>query len=285
MTLPTRYPRHWEWPNKAKIAISVNLAFEAFLRRSQYSQGGSAKNEKDYFSLSFAEYGVRSGAWRLMELLDEVNLRGSMSTNGLAAETHPEIVRAFVDQGNEVVGHGWANDELADDDDADAELKMIQRCTKALKDASGGIAPVGWTSPGSAGSRNTLGFLRGEGYLWNGDEAADDLPYLRETKNGTMVIMPRTNMLHNDLAIWLSPKNPPSILWEGFKDTFDTLYAEGGRGSPKWTEITLHCHIAGRPTLIPTVRKCLQYAKGHDGVWFALKRDIAKWALQREGKP
>jgi peptidoglycan/xylan/chitin deacetylase (PgdA/CDA1 family) len=219
-----------------------------------------------------------------MDLLDEMKVRGSMSTNGLAAEQHPNVVRAFVDQGNEIVGHAWANDEPAEDGNEAAELDMIRRCAEVLTEASGGIAPVGWTSPGSAGSRNTLAFLKGEGYIWNGDEAADDLPYLRETAKGTMVIMPRTNILHNDLGIWLSPKNPPSVVWEGFKGTFDTLYAEGTRGSPKWTEITLHCHIAGRPTLIPTVRQCLAYAQQHDGVWFALKRDIAKWALAREGK-
>jgi hypothetical protein len=97
-----------------------------------------------------------------------------------------------------------------------------------------------------------------------------------------MVIMPRTNIFHNDYAMWVMGKNPPGIIWDGFKDSFDELYAEGTAGSPKWTEITLHFHMAGRPTLIPTVRKCLQYAAQHEGVWFARKREIAEWALQRE---
>ena len=42
--------------------------------------------------------------------------------------------------------------------------------------------------------------------------------------------------------------------------------------------------MAGRPTLIPTVRKCLEYAKQHEGVWFARKREIAEWAMKRAGK-
>ena len=71
-------------------------------------------------------------------------------------------------------------------------------------------------------------------------------------------------------------------IWDGFKDSFDQLYAEGLAGSPKWTEITLHFHMAGRPTLVPTIRKCLAYAKQHEGVWFAKKHEIAEWALQRE---
>ena len=283
MRTKSRYPRAWEWPGKEKVAITINLAFEAFVARSQYGSQAKTTNEKDYFSLSYGEYGAKSGSWRLMDLLDSLGLRGSMSTNGLAAELYPDVVRAFADQGNEIVGHGWANDLLAKDDDPEKELAEIRRCTKALKEASN-TQPVGWTSPGSAGSKNTLAFLRGEGYIWNGDDASDDLPFLRETRNGPMVIMPRTNIPHNDLIMWVHTKNPPGVLFESFKETFDQLYAEGDAGSPKWTEITLHCHIAGRPTLIPIIRKCLEYAKHHEQVWFPLKRDIAQWALKREHK-
>jgi allantoinase len=84
--------------------------------------------------------------------------------------------------------------------------------------------------------------------------------------------------------MWMRPRNQPSILLEGFKETFDQLYAEGLAGSPKWIEMTLHCHMAGRPTLIPTIRRCIEYAKQHVGVWYARKRDIAEWTLAREGK-
>jgi hypothetical protein len=99
-----------------------------------------------------------------------------------------------------------------------------------------------------------------------------------------MVVMPRVNLPHNDLGMWIMPGNPPGVIWESFKDTFDQLYKEGKAGSPKWTEITLHCHIGGRPTMTSTIVKCMEYAKSHEGVWFALKRDIAKWTLERESK-
>lgn len=282
MTNKTRYPRAWRWPNGEHIAVSINLAFEAFQRASQVTLEKTS-NKVDHFSLSYAEYGVKAGAWRVLDLLDELGVKGSMSTNGLAAERYPNVMRAVADAGHEAVGHGWANDEIMKDDDPEGELAMIRRCTQAIAESTG-VRPVGWTSPGSAGSANTLAFLRGEGYIWNGDDASDDLPFVRDTRNGPMVIMPRTNIPHNDLVMWVAAKNPPGILWDGFKDTFDQLYAEGRNGSPKWTEITLHFHMAGRPTLVPTIRKCLEYAKRHEGVWFARKREIAEWALKHEGK-
>ena len=58
MPAPMRYPRQWEWPNKAKIAMTVNLAMEAFKFKSQYTQEGRP-GRVDHFSLSYARYGAK----------------------------------------------------------------------------------------------------------------------------------------------------------------------------------------------------------------------------------
>ena len=279
MVKKSRYPREWSWPNGAKIAVTVNMAFEAFLRHSQLTLEKSA-SKIDHFSLTYAEYGAKSGMWRLLDLLDEFGISGSLSTNGLAAEKYPKVVRAVADAGVEIVGHAWANDQLMSDNDPEAELAEIRKCTAALTEAAG-QRPVGWVSPGSAGSSNTLAFLKDEGYIWNGDDASDDLPFMKETRSGPMVILPRVNLPHNDLWIWATARNSPEVMWEGFKDTFDQLYAEGEAGCPKWAELTLHAHMGGRPTLIPVARRCIQYALQHEGVWFARRRDIAEWTQQR----
>ena len=277
----SREQRRWSWPGGEAIAVSVGLALEDFEFSSQYVQSPTP-GKLDKFSLSFGEYGARTGIWRLLDLLDEFDVKGNMSTNGLTAQRYPELVRAVSDAGHEINGHGWVNDVRPDTNIPDAERDEIRRCMKALTEATG-IRPIGWTGPASAGSDKTLQILAEEGFIWNGDEAADDLPYLRHTAAGHIVVLPRTNIFHNDLAMWLFGRNPPGVIWDNFNDTFDELYAEGIGGYPKWTEITLHAHVAGRPTLIPTIRKCLRYAKDHGGVWFAPRRDIARWALEREG--
>lgn len=277
----SRYPREWAWPGGARIAVTLNMALESFVARSQLSLEKTA-NKIDYFSLTYAEYAYKAGVWRLLDLLDEFGIAGSVSCNGLTGERHPEAVKALADAGCEIVGHGWAQDVLARDDDPQAELADIRRVTETLARAAGGQRPVGWTSQGSAGSGNTLDFLKAEGYLWNGDDASDDLPFLKATKHGPIVILPRTNLPHNDLWIWATARNSPEVMWEGFKATFDQLYAEGVAGCPKWIELTLHAHMGGRPTLVPIARKCLQYAKAHEAVWFARRCDIAEWTAKRE---
>lgn len=277
----SRYPREWSWPNGAKIAVTLNMALESFVRASQITLEKTA-NKTDHFSLSYAEYAYKAGVWRLLDLMDEFRIKGSVSTNGLSAERHPKIVRELADFGCEIVGHGWAQDVLSRDDDPDAELADMRKVTRALTEAAG-ERPIGWVSQGSAGSENTLDFLKSEGYLWSGDDMSDDLPFLKETKHGPIVILPRVNLPHNDLWMWATTRNPPDYMWQGWKATFDQLYAEGRAGTPKWCELTLHAHMGARPTMIPIARQMLRYAKKHKGVWFTRRRDIAEWTVEREG--
>ena len=94
---------------------------------------------------------TRPGAWRLLDLMDEFKIKGSVSTNGLTGERHPKIVREFADFGCEIVGHGWAQDVLSRDDDPETELAEMRKVTNVLTEAAG-TRPVGWVSQGSAGS-------------------------------------------------------------------------------------------------------------------------------------
>jgi peptidoglycan/xylan/chitin deacetylase (PgdA/CDA1 family) len=155
----SNYPRRWHWPNGQKLALSIGLAFEAFERHSQFSSSSAAARGKiNHFSLSYADYGWKAGVWWLLDLLERYGLKANMSTSGLAAERHPEVVTAVAKAGHELNAHGWVNDRVPSDDDETAERNEIKRCTAAIADAAG-VRPVGWTGPGSAGSKNTLSIL------------------------------------------------------------------------------------------------------------------------------
>ncbi len=283
MTPRPRFPREWSWPGQQKIAVSIGVPFEAFERQSQVSYIGN-KGEVDKFSLSYGDYGWKAGIWRLLNLLDEYGLKASVSTNGLAAERHPEIVRMIAEAGHEINGHNWANDLYGTKHSEDEERAEIERCTRVLTEVAG-QRPVGWTSIASSGTDFTNRLLAEQGYIWSGDDASDDLPFIEETDSGPFVILPRTNIFTNDISAWIFPNNPTSVFFENFKNTFDELYREGEQGNPKWLGVTLHAHMSGRPTMIPTLRKCFDYMAGHDAVWNPLNREIAEWTLERERQP
>lgn len=102
-----------------------------------------------------------------------------------------------------------------------------------------------------------------------GDDASEDTPFIRTIEGKSIVMMPRNNFPANDLQLWLTPHNPPSVYFESFKDAFDVLYEEAIAGSPKWIEMVIHCHIGARPGLIKSIRRVIDYAKQHGKVWFA----------------
>jgi peptidoglycan/xylan/chitin deacetylase (PgdA/CDA1 family) len=281
MTTRQRFPRQWAWPDGKKVAFTIGVPFEAFENQSQFNFVATP-GKRDALSLSYADYGWKSGIWRLLHLLDKHGAKASMATNGRAAELHPDIVRLCADEGHEIMGHGWVNDVYVKDAGEEIEREEIRRCTRVLTEATGGIAPVGWTSPGSSGSEHTIRLLKEGGYIWNGDDLSDDLPFIVSTDGGPFVMMPRQSIATNDITHWVFSRNSPNVMWEGFKDTFDAIYAEAQDGWPRWIDITLHAHMAGRPTLIPVIEKMLSYAAAHEGVYFTRKRDIAEWTLARE---
>ena len=106
-----------KWPNGARIAVSVVVNYE---EGSEYSvldgdphgeTGGESPSpvgpgERDLANESFYEYGSRVGVWRLMNILDKNNVKGTFFACALALERNPEVGPEIVRRGHEVMGHG-----------------------------------------------------------------------------------------------------------------------------------------------------------------------------------
>ena len=277
-----RYPR-WRtltWPGGARVAVQLLLAFEAFEQHSQFTtEAGHGVNP---FSLSYGEYGAHVGAWRLLKLLFDEGVTGaSVAINGKAAQQHPEVVRAFAEQGHELVGHAWANDVPMPG--GEAERAMVARTLDAIE-AAGGVRPVGWVSPGKMGSPDSEEILLDAGMLYSGDDASDDLPFVRTIGERKLAIVPSVDLASNDLLHWVLRGQAPSTIVEGFKATFDAVYEEALDGRAGMVGLVLHCHGAGRPTLIPAVRELIRYCARHEGVWFARSDEVARVALEQDAR-
>lgn len=269
-------PTPFELPNKAKIAVSFFVAFEAFIKHSQFRQ---SSDKPDYASLAYGEYGGRAGIWRIMDILNRHGVKGTIDTSGLVAEKFPEALKELHIGGHEIVGHGWANDIAVDSLESGQERKMIKDTLDALSSVTG-VRPCGWVSPGHRHTEHTFGYLVKEGIIWTGDLPGDDIPYHRLIDGKPLVIMPRLDYA-NDLSGIFRPKNAPRVYFEFFKEAFDLLYAEGEAGCPKIMDALVHAHIGGRANIAGVFEQCIRYAKGFPDVWFCTKGEIARWYLER----
>jgi hypothetical protein len=99
-----------------------------------------------------------------------------------------------------------------------------------------------------------------------------------------LAVVPSTDLASNDLLHWVLRGQAPSTIVEGFKTTFDADYEEALDGRPGMVGLVLHCHGAGRPTLIPAVRELIRCCKRHEGVWFARGDEIANVALREDSR-
>ncbi|MDW5593446.1 polysaccharide deacetylase family protein [Conexibacter stalactiti] len=278
--IPESAWRKVRWPGGESTAMTVGVALEAWERQSQVALV-ARPGAVDKFSLSYGEYGVRTGVWRLVELFEELDVKATFSVSGLIAQRHPEVLAALAAGGHDLVAHGWVNDKFMPDATPQDERDNVRRTIDAIERASG-VRSTGWASPGSSGSEHTNEILLDEGVTWTGDDASDDVPFVQDVGARKLALLPKVNVVANDYIHWVAPRAAPSVFGENAIAMFDTLYAEGERGRPKWADIVLHCHMAGRPAFIPTLRRVLEHVKRHERVWWTRKSDLAAWTLEQD---
>ena len=107
------------WPSGARIAVNINLNFEGGGERSVMD--GDGVSEGLLYDIGFPslpglrspmvesvfEYGSRVGGWRLLRLFRKFGIKICLLAVAKSAERCPEITRAFVEDGHEIVSHGY----------------------------------------------------------------------------------------------------------------------------------------------------------------------------------
>ncbi|MEM8749671.1 MAG: allantoinase PuuE [Pseudomonadota bacterium] len=280
-----------DWPNGAAIAVQFVVNYEeggennilhgdagseAFL--SEIVGAASWPGQRHWNMESIYEYGARAGFWRLHRLFTENEIPVTAYGVATALQRSPAQVQAMLDADWEIASHGLKWIEFKDCD-RDTEAQMLRE-TIALHTAATGSRPRGWYL--GRCSDNTVDIVSEEGgFDYISDAYDDDLPYWRGHADRDQLIIPYT-LDCNDMR-FATPQgfNSGDQFETYLRDTFDTLYAEGKAGQPKMMNIGLHCRLVGRPGRAAALKRFIEYAKSHDGVWFARRIDIAKHWRQK----
>ncbi|MBL4928924.1 allantoinase PuuE [Fuscibacter oryzae] len=291
----TRYPRDFRghgpnppdarWPGGAKIAVSLVLNYEeggennllhgdaqseAFL--SDIAGATPWPGQRHWNMESIYDYGARAGFWRLHRLFTELDIPVTIYGVTTALARNPEQVAAMKAAGWEIASHGLKWVEHRDMTEAEERAQIAE--SFRLHTEVVGTPPRGWYT--GRCSMNTVRLSAETHRLdWISDTYDDDLPYWREYGDHDQLVIPYT-LEANDMRFATAPGY---ITGEQFfsylKDSFDTLYAEGQAGRAKMFSIGLHNRLIGRPGKVAGLRRFLDYAKSHQGVWFPRRIDIA----------
>ena len=217
------------------------------------------------------EYGNRVGFWRMLEVLDELNIRAVLAINGTAVKTYEAISRAALERKWEFMGHGYTQRSMQVVENEDDDIRKTTEVIKAFT----GKAPRGWLGPGLTETWHTPDLLAQNGYDYVADWVLDDQPVWLKTKSKPIVNIPYTQEC-NDVAMMLIQHHKASEYLERAVDQFDQLYSDS-MDSARVMAMVVHPYIMGAPHRTKYYRKALEHMSQHKDVLFWTGEQILDW--------
>ncbi len=286
-----------KWPGGAFVAVNFVMNYEegaefGLLEGDAHAEASlSDLTPADYLMgqrhlniESLYEYGSRVGFWRILKQFMDRDMPLTFNVVGRALELNPKaaetMARCVSDGLADVQSHGWRWINYADVDE-DEERDHIGRCIDVIRGMTG-ERPIGWyTGRPSVNTRRLV--VEEGGFLYDSDAYNDDLPYW------TTDFASAGKPAHLIVPYGLDTNDSRCARNQGFdladdyfiflRDTFDTLYREGGEGQPGMMSIGMHCRLIGKPGRIAGLIKFLDHVQAHDRAWVARRNDIARhWA-------
>ena len=262
----------YRWPNGARLAVYIGFNLEHFA----FGEGlganlGPASPQPDVLNFAWREYGNRVGAWRCLDLFEQLHLPvGALINTALYAHC-PDLVAAFVRRGDELIGHGHSNAVRQSSLDAAQELALLQGCRSRIASRSGVVAQ-GWLSPWIAESLQTPDLMVEAGYRYTLNWCHDDQPTRMRTRSGQdLWAIPYPQEL-NDIPMIMARQMEMPAFADMVRDQFAEMQTQVQTyQQPLVMGLALHPYIVGQPHRLRHLRGLLaMLAQARDAgpIWF-----------------
>ena len=247
--------------------------------------------------MSHAEFGVRVGAPRIVELLEARGIASSWFVPGHTLETFPESTAAILDGGHEIGCHGWFHEDAATLA-VDEEREMVERCAAAVETAAG-TRPRGWRAPYWSLGARSLEIVEAAGFVYDSSLMADDYRLYR-VRHGDRHSVTEGSRFGREGALVEVPVAWPLDDWPHFEPSSDS--GRDGLSAPSkvleiWTEelhyahahapgglltVTMHPECIGRGHRMAMLERFIEAAAALDGVVFGrLDAYVEAWSAGR----
>jgi len=279
------FPPHPAWPSDALIAVNFNLNIEGGSESSLANGDDVSEGMLNDIAVptqprrrvplveSVFEYGSRRGAWRVLDVLRDFSVTASVLGVARALEQNPELAKACVARGHEIVSHGYRWIDYGVVPEA-VERDHIRRAITVLEQVTG-ARPVGWMT-GRPGPNTRRLLVEAGGFLYDRDSLADELPYWLQVNDKPHLVIPYSYEANDNRFNENSGFSTGRDFFEYMRDAFDVLYREGQKGSPKLLSIGLHDRLIGRPGRCAGLIRLLEHMCSVKAVWFCRGIDIAQ---------
>lgn len=260
-----------KWPNGARCAVAITFDMDSDCLL-HYAHRHTA--DTLIGTASLLRYDL-VGVPRILKLYKKYGLKQTFFVPGWTAERYPDTIKQILDGGHEIGAHGYLHERL-DTLSAEMEDYWFMRSLEALEKVTG-MRPRGFRAPSYRFSKNTLNYLAREGFVYDSSLMGDDVPYLIEGDNGSLVELPTHWALddwpqftiNSDLG-YAMQVNSPDRAMDVFMAEFEAAWEYGGLWIAVW-----HPFVMGRLARCARMEKMIQYMLDKGGVWFATLDEIA----------
>ena len=236
--------------------------------------------------MSMREYGPSVGTPRILDLMDDYDIRASFYVPGYVAETHEPLVEEIARRGHEVAHHGYMHEPPAtlskaqEEDVLDKGVAIIERIT--------GAKPLGYRSPSWELSEHSLSLLAERGFEYDSSLMGNDIPYEIDANGTRMIEIPIHWELDDAPYFNYSPSlgsrslmATPEHVYQVWSAAFDGMYHYG-----RSFVLTMHPFVIGRPGRLGALERLIQHMREFPGVEFMTALDLARmWASHNQGEP
>ncbi len=278
------------WPNGGRLALVIVLNIEEGAEPSMPDgdpatelaltdgiPGEVPPGTRDLLAESLFEYGARAGIWRIWQEAEARGLSLTLSCCGRALERNPplgEAIRAH--PRHEVQAHGYGFRRHWQMSEA-AQREEITRAVASLE-AVTGRRPLGWQSR-YAPTIHTRPILREQGFLYDADFYAEDLPCWTLVDGQPHLMMPHSFVLNdNRLA---TAKLPTAEDWLAQLSAAFRVLRDESRTAARMMVVSLHARISGQPACFDGLRRFLDLLVAAPEVWQPTRLEAARhWMAQ-----
>ena len=262
------------WSKGAKVAVSFIIPVEFFpLNPSGIPfkhPGAMVTPYPDLRHFTVRDYGNRVGVFRILEALEDADVKATFAVNGEIAKRYPPLIDAIVAAGHEIAAHGISTDHIHHETmSADDENGLIQNTTSCFDEL-----PKGWLSPARNQSSRTLELLAKTDYQYCLDWEMDQVPVQANTPNGNVTLVPNNYEL-SDFTLLHTRRQTEESWLKQIESSFELLLEEHGRFGSQMLGLTLTPYVIGQPFRIWALRALLEKINSTAHVEIFTASDIA----------
>ncbi len=259
------------WPDGKRSALFIGFDVDG----ETAWIGNTPENADRLVTVSHGGYDGRVGIGKIVELLDQLDLKATFFIPGWTALAHQGPCETILKAGHEIGHHGYLH-RRPERGRFDRAKEEIDRGFDALHRALG-VRPIGYRAPSGENFPELLTYLADCGFRYSSSFRDDVRPYRHRLASGRPgpVEIP-VNFAFDDWNFGMSCREDPRPLFG--RDAVLSLWIDEFEATHEWggvTTMVLHPQVSGRPMRWRLLRDFLLHVQAKGDVWIATGEDIA----------